>query len=171
MKLLLALVFSLLLAGPVVAENHESAQAASSPEPRQSVTDHAIRIDGERVDYTATVGWLIMEEDDKPIARFGYTAYHRKGDYGPAERPIVFAFNGGPGSSSLWLHMGILGPQRVVVNDPGYAAPPPAKRVDNEFSIIDIADLVMVDPVGTGFSMPLGEAKGEKFWGVDQDIE
>ena len=66
--------------------------------------------------------------------------------------------------------MGVLGPQRVVVVDEGYAPPPPAERVDNEFSIIDVADLVMVDPVGTGYSRPLGDAKGEDFWGVDQDI-
>jgi carboxypeptidase C (cathepsin A) len=171
MKRIAFLFASFLLASPLVAEDHETADAVTSHEPEQSVTEHSISVDGERVDYTATVGWTIIEEDDKPIARFGYTAYHRKGDYGSAERPIVFAFNGGPGSSSLWLHMGILGPQRVVVNDAGYAAPPPAKRVDNEYSIIDVADLVMVDPVGTGFSKPLGEAKGEKFWGVDQDIE
>lgn len=169
-SLVFSLVLSIALSLPLAADEHESAEA-SSFEARQSVTEHSIRIDGQRVDYTATVGWLIMEEDDKPIARFGYTAYHRTGDYGPAERPIVFAFNGGPGSSSLWLHMGILGPQRVVVNDAGYAAPPPAKRVDNEFSIIDVADLVMIDPVGTGFSRPLGEAEGKRFWGVDQDIE
>lgn len=167
---LFAVFLTALPIAPASAEDHASAEAAAPPEPQQSVTEHSIRIDGERVDYTATVGWLIMEEDDQPIARFGYTAYHRKGDYGPGDRPIVFAFNGGPGSSSLWLHMGILGPQRVVVNDPGYADPPPAKRVDNAFSIIDIADLVMVDPVGTGFSKPVGEAEGKQFWGVDQDI-
>lgn len=166
----LVLVVALAISGALHAADH-AAESAPAPEARQSVTEHSTRIDGQRVDYIATVGWLIMEENDKPIARFGYTAYHRKGDYGPAERPIVFAFNGGPGSSSLWLHMGILGPQRVVVNDPDYAPPPPAKRVDNEYSIIDVADLVMVDPVGTGFSKPVGEAEGDKFWGVDQDIE
>src|SRR6056297_520388 len=166
----LILTAALVVSSASQADDH-AAESAPAPEARQSVTEHSIRIDGQRVDYTATVGWLIMEEDDKPIARFGYTAYNRKGEYGPGERPVVFAFNGGPGSSSLWLHMGILGPQRVVVNDPGYAAPPPARRVDNEFSIIDIADLVMVDPVGTGFSKPLGEAEGKQFWGVDQDIE
>jgi carboxypeptidase C (cathepsin A) len=82
----------------------------------------------------------------------------------------MFAFNGGPGSSSIWLHMGILGPRRVVVEDEGYAPPPPSTRVDNAYSVLDVTDLVMVDPVGTGFSKPLGEAKGTDFWGVDQDI-
>jgi len=149
----------------------ETPATSEPPRPESSVTEHSIRIGGERVDYTAEVGWLIMKEDGEPIARFGYTAYHRSGDHQPSERPIVFAFNGGPGSSSLWLHMGILGPQRVVVNDAGYADPPPAKRVDNAYSILDVADIVMLDPVGTGFSKPLGEAEGNKFWGVDADIE
>ena len=99
--MILLVAFALPVA-PLLADDHDPAKTAESPQARQSVTEHSIRIDGERVDYTATVGWMIMEEDDKPIARFGYTAYQRKGDYGPAERPIVFAFNGGPGSSSLW---------------------------------------------------------------------
>ncbi|MGB0513308.1 MAG: S10 family peptidase [Wenzhouxiangellaceae bacterium] len=165
MRLWMILSCLVLAAGPVVAE-----ESAAAPEAVAQATGHQITIDGRRVDYTATVGWLIMTEDEKPIARFGYTAYTRETDT-PGERPIVFAFNGGPGSSSIWLHMGILGPQRVVVNDPGYADPPPAKRVDNEYSIIDIADLVMIDPIGTGFSTPLGDVKGEKFWGVDEDVE
>ena len=139
--------------------------------PRQSVTQHQIRVDGETIRYTATTGWLIQKKDDKPVARFGYTAYTRGGDYRPGERPLLFAFNGGPGSSSIWLRMGILGPQRAIINDAGYAPPPPARRVDNDYSIIDVADLVMIDPVGTGFSQPIGEAEGSMFWGVDQDIE
>lgn len=172
MNKLLILALTWALAVPALAEEKAGPDImAEASEPVAHTTEHQVTIDGNRIEYTATVGWMIMEEDDKPVARFGYTAYNRKGDYGPAERPIVFAFNGGPGSSSLWLHMGILGPQRVVVNDAGYADPPPAKRVDNEFSIIDIADLVMIDPVGTGFSRPLGEAEGKQFWGVDQDIE
>ena len=141
------------------------------PEAESSVTHHQIRIDGEMVRYTATAGWLILEDDqEEPIARFGYTAYTRDGVEEPSKRPVMFAFNGGPGSSSIWLHMGVLGPQRVIVEDEGYAPPPPARRVDNEYSILDVSDLVMVDPVGTGFSKPLGEATGEDFWGVDQDI-
>ncbi|MEM1081569.1 MAG: carboxypeptidase [Pseudomonadota bacterium] len=168
------IVFSILLVlaiGPALADEHAAEEAAHHEQPRQSVTQHQIRIDGEVVRYTATTGWLIQEKDGEPVARFGYTAYVRDGDFEPGERPLMFAFNGGPGSSSIWLHMGILGPQRVVVDDPNYTPPPPAKRVDNEFSILDKTDLVMVDPVGTGFSRPIGEADGELFWGVDQDIE
>ncbi|AKS41116.1 S10 family peptidase [Wenzhouxiangella marina] len=167
----LLLLLSLLLTPSAFADDHADRSEPANAEPRQSTTQHRIRIDGETVEYSATVGWLIMEDEGEPIARFGYTAYLRDTDQPAAERPIMFAFNGGPGSSSLWLHMGVLGPQRVLVNDAGYAAPPPARRVDNAFSIIDVADLVMVDPVGTGFSRPLGEAEGSRFWGVDQDIE
>jgi carboxypeptidase C (cathepsin A) len=146
--------------------------ATPEPEPKSSRTRHTVRIGGEEIRYTATVGWLIMKDDaGKPIARFGYTAYTRDGVKDLARRPVTFAFNGGPGSSSIWLHMGILGPRRVVVNDPGYAPPPPSQRVDNEFSVLDVTDLVMIDPVGTGFSKPLGDAKGADFWGVDQDVK
>ena len=149
----------------------ESDAAEAVHEPVAVTTEHRIVIDGQRVDYRATVGWNIQHKDGKPVARFGYTAYERLGVDGRARRPILFAFNGGPGSSSIWLHMGILGPERVLVNDGDYAPPPPARRVDNAYSILDVADLVMIDPVGTGFSTPLGEATGEDFWGVDQDIE
>jgi carboxypeptidase C (cathepsin A) len=148
------------------------ADASPPPEPRSQSTQHQLRLDGQVLHYTATVGWLILKDDkDKPIARFGYTAYTLDGTKDLARRPITFAFNGGPGSASIWLHMGVLGPRRVVVNDGGYAPPPPTQLVDNEYSIIDATDLVMIDPVGTGFSKPLGEAKGTDFWGVDQDIK
>jgi carboxypeptidase C (cathepsin A) len=165
------LIFLCLAVFSLGAKAAEEADAPEHHEPVAETTEHRIVIDGERVDYRATVGWRILEKEGKPIARFGYTAYERTGIEDRTARPIVFAFNGGPGSSSIWLHMGILGPERVLVNDAAYADPPPARRVDNEYSIIDIADLVMVDPVGTGFSKPLGEAEGKDFWGVDQDIE
>jgi carboxypeptidase C (cathepsin A) len=170
----LALLGLFLTASGIEASEHEAAQE-SAPETKEeaqsSSTQHQIVIDGSPVAYTATAGWLILDNDEgEPIARFGYTAYTRDGIEDRSRRPVMFAFNGGPGSSSIWLHMGILGPQRVVVEDEGYAPPPPAKRVDNGYSIVDVTDLVMVDPVGTGFSKPLGDAKGEDFWGVDQDI-
>lgn len=178
----LVLLVAGLVALPVSADEHgsgESGESAGSGHdatefmPKSKTTRHSIRIDGQTIDYDATVGWLILKGDDgEPIARFGYTAYTRRGFDDPAERPIMFAFNGGPGSSSIWLHMGVLGPERAVVNDAGFAPPPPAQRVDNEYSIIDVTDLVMVDPVGTGFSKPLGDADPKKlFWGVDPDIQ
>ena len=129
-----------------------------------------VTISGKKIEYTATAGTLVMKNDkDEPIAEFGYTAYVQKGS-NKTNRPIMFAYNGGPGSASLWLHMGILGPVRTVVEDLGFTSTGPFRRVNNEYSILDRADLVMIDPVGTGFSRAVGETKGETFWGVDQDI-
>lgn len=175
-RLIMTAVACLCLAMPAVGQDNEAKgkpePKKETPKPESSVTQHSVRIDGETVNYTATAGWLIMRNnDDQPIARFGYTAYTRNGVDDLKRRPVTFAFNGGPGSSSIWLHMGILGPKRVVVTDEGFAPPPPSEMVDNAYSILDVTDLVMIDPVGTGFSRPVGEGKGEDFWGVDQDIE
>ncbi|MFT4537003.1 MAG: carboxypeptidase C (cathepsin A) [Saprospiraceae bacterium] len=127
-----------------------------------TINDQTITLDTE----TGTV--QLRDENDKPIALFGFTHY-KKTDSNE-DRPIVFAFNGGPLSASFWLHFGILGPKRVEINDPSYTKPAPYTVVNNEFSILDKADLVMIDPVGVGFSKPIGESKWEDFWGVDQDI-
>ena len=150
------------------------AAAADAKEvvPAASVTRHQVVIDGKVIKYTATAGWYVLKDPkDQPIARFGYTAYTLDGVKNATQRPVTFAFNGGPGSSSIWLHMGIMGPRRVVVNDKGYAPPPPSQIVDNEFSPLDVTDVVMIDPVGTGFSKPLGAAKPADFHGVDEDIK
>lgn len=150
----------------------EAGEKPEIPEPASSVTEHQIAIGGETVRYTATAGYLIVDDaDEKPVAKFGYTAYLRQGVDDPATRPVTFAYNGGPGSSSIWLHMGVLGPRRIVVADAEFTLPPPYEVVDNEHSILDVSDLVMIDPVGTGYSRPVGEAEGEDFWGVDQDID
>ncbi len=151
----------------------ESGPAADDPPlaPASSATRHQVTIDGRTIHYTATAGWFILKNaEDKPAARFGYTAYTLDGVKDLSRRPVTFAFNGGPGASSIWLHMGIMGPRRVVVNDPGYAAPPPVQIVDNEYSPLDVTDIVMIDPVGTGFSKPIGDAKPADFHGVDEDI-
>jgi carboxypeptidase C (cathepsin A) len=176
MKRMMLLIAAVLLASfPALAEDRPEpggAPGTEAPEARSKSTRHSTRIDGQAVKYTATVGWLILENDKgEPHARFGYTAYTRDDTRNLARRPVMFAFNGGPGSSSMWLHIGILGPKRVVVTDEGFTPPPPSERVDNEFSVLDVTDIVMIDPVGTGFSKPLGDAKGEAFWGVNQDIE
>ena len=153
---------------------HEARPAADAKEavPASSVTRHQVTIDGKVIKYTATTGWYILKDpQDKPIARFGYTAYTVDGVKNLALRPVTFAFNGGPGSSSIWLHMGIMGPRRVVVNDGGYAPPPPTQVVDNPYTPLDVTDVVMIDPVGTGYSKPLGDAKPADFHGVDEDIK
>jgi len=141
------------------------------PEAKTWVTEQSARVGGKNIDYTVTAGTMLMKnDDDEPMALFGYTAYVAKGG-SKNNRPIMFAYNGGPGSASIWLHMGILGPQRAVITDAGWSDNGPYKRVNNDHSIIDEVDLVMIDPVGTGFSKPVGVGKGEDFWGVDQDIK
>jgi carboxypeptidase C (cathepsin A) len=171
-----ALVVSLLLylSGAAQAAPHEGAvgheDAPEIPELLHAESEGTVRIDGRVIEYTATAGTLEMKDDaGKPIAHFGYTAYVKQGE-NPRTRPILFAYNGGPGSASMWLHMGILGPQRTDVEDVEINTEGPFRRVNNEFSVLDKADLVMIDPVGTGFSIPVGDAKGEDFWGVDNDI-
>jgi len=140
------------------------------PEPKVWTSRHQIRLGGKAIDYEATSGTLLMKnEKDEPIALFGFTAYVRQGQ-DARTRPIVFAYNGGPGSASAWLHMGILGPRRAVLEDLTSNTRGPFKIVDNEYSFLDRADLVLIDPVGTGFSRAVGKAEGKQFWGVDNDI-
>lgn len=146
-------------------------EAVEIPQAKVSVTEHQAKVGGKTVKYTVTAGTMLMKNDEgEPHALFGYTAYVSDAA-DKRNRPLMFAYNGGPGSASLWLHMGVLGPQRAVVTDAGFSPNGPFKRVENEYSIIDEADLVMMDPVGTGFAKPVGDGKGEDFWGVDQDIK
>jgi carboxypeptidase C (cathepsin A) len=142
------------------------------PKAQESATQHRLSLGGKALDYTATAGTLIVrDEEDKPIASMGYVAYVRRDGKGSGARPIMFAFNGGPGSSSLWLHMGVLGPKRVLVADPTPTPAAPYRTADNEFSILDASDLVMIDPVGTGLSHAVCDHKDDEFWGVDPDID
>jgi len=155
---------------PAEAEKNQK-QEQPIPEPKLWTTRHQIRIGGKAIDYEATTGTLMMkDEKGEPIALFGFTAYVRQGQ-DQRTRPIVFAYNGGPGSASAWLHMGILGPRRAVLEDLQSNTRGPFKVVDNEYSFLDRADLVLIDPVGTGFSRPVGKAEGKQFWGVDNDIK
>ncbi len=144
------------------------------PKPEVFTTMQSVNIDGRTLYLTAQAGTFeVRDEQNKPIALMGHT-YYSKGDKRESatrRRPIVFAYNGGPGSSSYWLHMGILGPRRIVVNDPEYTPAAPYQVVNNNFSILDVADLVMIDPVGTGLSVPVGKSEFKDFWGVDQDIK
>ena len=142
----------------------------AAPEAKVFVTKHQVRIGSAVVAYTATAGTMLMkDEKDEPIALFGFTAYTKDGA-DPRTRPLLFAYNGGPGSASAWLHMGILGPKRTLLADVDSNTRGPFRTVENEYSILDQADLVMIDPVGTGFSRPVGKSDGKEFWGVDQDV-
>lgn len=168
-KISFVLFFVMSFISSAIAETPGESDTADAPEARIWVTNHQAKIGNKTLRYTVSAGTMLMkDEDDKPIALIGYTAYVADGaDQG--KRPLMFAYNGGPGSASLWLHMGVLGPQRAVINDGGFTDNGPFERVANEHSIIDIADLVLIDPVGTGFAKAVGDAKGEDFWGVDQD--
>jgi len=165
----LLLLFILTVSLPAQDSPMQKADTKPIPEAEVSTTDQSVTIDGQTIELTAKAGTMLLkDENNEPIALFGFTSYTKKD--GDASRPIVFAFNGGPGSSSFWLHMGVLGPQRIVVNDPEFTPAAPYQLVNNAHSILDVADLVMLDPVGTGLSVPVGKAKFEDFWGVDQDI-
>lgn len=161
------LIIFQLLVNPVFSQSDSLAKTRSE----KYITRHSARIDNKVINYTATVGTILLKnENDEPIASIGYTAYIKDGEADPVKRPITFSYNGGPGSSSMWLHMGIMGPRRVVVNDPFSNGPAPYKTEDNNSSILDISDVVMLDPVGTGISRAIGKAKNSDFWGVDPDI-
>jgi len=140
--------------------------------PAPSVTKHSITINGERIDYTATVGHLVLldEKGTKRSHNF-YIAYTRDLVKATSERPITFTFNGGPGSSSVWLHMGALGPKRVVMEDDGRSAPPPYEIVDNAYSWLDKTDLVFIDPIETGYSRPAEDVDKKEFTGYSEDLK
>ena len=152
----------------LTAQEKEAVTTNEIPEPETFESTQTVNIKGKTYTLRTVTGThLLRDENDEPIAHFGFTHYALPGG---KKRPIIFAFNGGPLSASFWLHFGILGPKRIVINDPGYTAPAPYEVVKNEFSVLDKADLVMIDPVGVGFSRPVGKAKWADFWGVDQDI-
>jgi len=146
--------------------------AEAPPKEESSVTDHSIRIGGEMIPYKATAGTILLKDDEgKPNASLFYIAYTRSDVKDSSQRPLAFLYNGGPGSSSVWIHMGAFGPRRVDTADAEPTPPPPYRVVDNTNSLIGAADLVFIDPVGTGFSKAVGKAKNRDFWGVDQDVK
>ncbi|MGH7022967.1 MAG: S10 family peptidase [Caulobacteraceae bacterium] len=137
----------------------------------RTVTHHQAVIGGRAIAYTATAGTLTIRDNaGKPTASMFYVAY-TVGDGRGSPRPVTFFYNGGPGSSTLWLHMGALAPMRVVTDSPQSTHNAPFQMVDNNDSLLDKSDLVFLDAVGAGFSRPLGDTKLAAFWGTDQDID
>jgi carboxypeptidase C (cathepsin A) len=135
------------------------------------VTHHQITVDGKALKYTATAGRLPIKRGDGKIeAEMFYVAYTLDGQ-DAAKRPLTFAFNGGPGSASIWLHMGALGPRKVVLQPDGFMPPAPYRIEDNPYTLLDKSDLVLVDAIGTGFSRAADAELMKKFWGVKGDIE
>jgi carboxypeptidase C (cathepsin A) len=155
-----------------------------TPQDNLVTTHHTVAIDGQAIAYTVTAGTIVLKEEaekkgddegasegEKPKASIFFIAYTKDGVEDTASRPLTYSFNGGPGSSSVWLHLGVLGPRRVLLDDDGFALPPPYKLVDNEASLLDVTDLVFIDPVSTGFSRPVPGEKAKDFHGYKKDIE
>jgi len=167
-------------------------------EPVLSVTAHTILINGKELKYHATAGYMMLKEEDnkpsglapdakgepdkkeneanknkdglKPKAKVFFTAYTLDDVTDPSTRPLTFAFNGGPGSSSVWLHMASIAPRRAALTAEGEAPPPPYKLTDNESTWLDMTDLVFIDPVSTGYSRPMPKEDAKQFHGLKEDI-
>ena len=143
------------------------------PEPKKFVRQHKARLGDAEVSYTTTSEEIFLKDNDgKETASFFTIAYTKDGVSRPEDRPLTFVYNGGPGSASLWLHFGLVGPKVIDIpsdaTDPGA---PPYKLRDNPASIFRATDLVFIDPVGTGYSHAMGDKKNEDFWGYDEDAD
>lgn len=145
-------------------------------EPVLSVTRHEIKLGGRVIKYQATAGYLAMKDakNEKTKANIFFVAYTKEGTdtekIDPAKRALTFSFNGGPGSASIWLHMGALGPKRVLMTEKGESLPPPYRMAENEHSWLDETDLVFIDPVTTGYSRAAAGEDPKQFHGFNEDI-
>lgn len=172
-------------------EKKDKEQKEERPAPKDHlvVTQHRVRIGGKEIKYTATAGTMVLKEEpidrekewegEKPRAQVFFVAYTKDANDGQSsekasalhKRPLTFSFNGGPGSSSVWLHMGVLGPRRVVMTDEGELPPPPFRLTDNQYSLLDETDLVFIDPVSTGYSRAADGQKPKEWHEFRKDIE
>lgn len=164
---------------PLIAEiNNEAKPANQTEQPKEAPkeetieTTHKLQIDGVEVSYKAAVGTqLLTDEQGKAKASIFYVAYTKEGVDQLQNRPITFCFNGGPGSSSIWLHLGVLGPKRVNIDDAGINAKKPYELLENPYSILDMTDLVFIDPVSTGYSRAVPGEDAKQYHGVEADIK
>lgn len=187
-------IFLLLLLPAVVAARADENKAKAEPPADSTTEGSVVLVSGKTVSYSATVGTItvggndvqdaLLGNDGKPMpgsvsepkspeeapatAKMSYVAYFAKGAKAE-DRPIVFFYNGGPGSSTVWLHMGSFGPRRVIAGDAVFGDPAPYKLVENKYSLLDVADLVFIDAPGTGFGRLQGKDAEKAFWGVDED--
>ena len=181
---LLAIAFLALPARPApaaeaAAEAAKKAAKKAADKPRPEIEEKSssrkgrVTIAGQSVEYTATVGDLVLRDDEgEPTAKMTYVSYLREGVPDRRKRPVTFAFNGGPGSASVWVHLGAFGPKKALLDDEGMPlGPPPGELVDNEFSVLDATDLVFIDPVETGWSRPAPGEEGERFTGFTKDVQ
>jgi carboxypeptidase C (cathepsin A) len=150
----------------------EEKKTPPPPEEKIVTSKHSLRIGGQEIKYTATAGTILLKlEDGTPKASIFYVAYTKDDAADPAQRAITFSFNGGPGSSSVWLHLGAFGPRRVQMGDAGALLPPPYKLVDNDASLLDVTDLVFIDPVSTGYSRAVPGEPPKQFHGIEEDVQ
>lgn len=161
-------------------ENEKSSlEAQTIPVPISetcSQSQHSFSSGDQVFRYTVNAGTILLKEEDpdlgvKPKAAIFYIAYTLDSDANNEKRPVTFSFNGGPGSSSVWMHLGLLGPKRVELDDEGKPFPPPYKLTNNEFSLLTHSDLVFIDPVSTGYSRTVPKEKADQFHNVKRDIE
>jgi carboxypeptidase C (cathepsin A) len=144
--------------------------ATEIPKEEISVTDHTIQIGGQTIPYKATAGTILLKNDSgEPTGLMYSVAYTRSDVKDMSTRPISFLYNGGPGSASMWLHMGAFGPRRVWTVNGEFTPPAPYKLVDNPESLLDKTDLVFIDAMGTGYSRIVGKSTDRDFYGVDED--
>jgi carboxypeptidase C (cathepsin A) len=163
-------------------EKEPEKKKEDKPTPKDNLVEskHTIKIGGKEINYTVVTGTMVMKEEptdrekefegEKPKAQIFFIAYTRDDVADKSKRPITFSFNGGPGSSSVWLHLGLLGPRRVVLLEDGNLPPPPFKLTDNEYSLLDGSDLVFIDPISTGYSRPVEGEKPKVWHGFKKDI-
>ncbi|KFZ37038.1 peptidase S10 [Shewanella mangrovi] len=181
---LAAVLAATLSTSPVLISNVYAAEAAVSavakaPQDHVVTSEHSIRLHGDKLSYTATTGTMIIRNDkneaDASVFYVAYTKPAKKGEH----RPVTFLFNGGPGSSTLWLHMGSFGPKRIKTENAAPTGPAPYELVDNQFTLLDKTDLVFIDAFGTGYSRGIATKENadskddpaKHFWGVDGDVD
>lgn len=158
---------------PVMGNTEKADSPQPVPGPKSFVTKGNIFTGETALDYTARAEeTYIKDKKGKPIASIFTIAYLKTGVKDPATRPVTFIFNGGPGSSAVWLHMGVLGPMRVVVPSDGSSAGAAPYRIEqNPLTLLSVSDLVFIDPVGTGYSRALNTSEDKDFWDTDKDAE
>lgn len=167
---LLTLMSALFVASVVQAQ--EKKELKTEEDAPLSKTQGKVTVNGRVIDYTATTGYMILrDESGKSKGKIFFVYYQKDNEPDPAKRPITFTFNGGPGSASVWLHMGGLGPRRIEMSDPGTVMTPPYRVVENEFTWLDETDMVFIDPVMTGYSRPADGVDKKEFTGYVEDIE
>lgn len=154
------------------SESKTTKEQKKDPKEEVISTLHSIQIGGVDVSYKATVGTQpLNDEKGNTKASVFYIAYTKEGIENSKERPVTFCFNGGPGSASVWLHLGVFGPKRIDIDEEGKVAKQPFQLVDNPYSLLDITDLVFIDPVSTGYSRAAPGEDAKQFHGVDSDVQ